>query len=61
MTPPLALEELMMTRSRRFAVLSGLLLLGNLTNPARAVNLADLSGWDIVIPSEPIESEIYAA
>jgi len=50
-----------MTRSRLFAVLIGLLLLGNLTTPACAVNLADLSGWDIVIPSEPIESEIYAA
>lgn len=50
-----------MTKSRRFAVLCGLLLLANLTTPAGAINLADLSGWDIVIPSEPIESEIYAA
>lgn len=50
-----------MTRSRLFAALCGLFLLGYLTTPAGAVNLADLSGWDIVIPSEPIESEIYAA
>ena len=52
-----------MTRSRRFAVLSGLLLLlfENLTTTAHAVNLADLSGWDIVTGSEPIESETYAA
>ncbi|NLZ02947.1 MAG: hypothetical protein GXY25_20695 [Pirellulaceae bacterium] len=50
-----------MTRSRFFAARCGLFLLGYLTTPAGAVNLADLSGWDIVIPSEPIESEIYAA
>ena len=41
-----------------FIVLS---LLGNLTTPARAVNLADLDAWDIVLPAEPIESETCAA
>ena len=50
-----------MPRTTLPTLLIALSLLGILPTPAHAANLADLSGWDIILPAASSESETYAA